>query len=536
MVAQTWQNAIAGAALGALLSIAGCDSTQQRRSDTSGPSGRYSEPVRPGEPAPQARPASGAGSKYRPALPAGYAATSLAFPTGDPETSALLVHELMPVQVRAGEQYDYEIHVTNLTEAVLQSVMVSISSTLNAPIAGAAPALTKAQDGSMQWFVGDLGPRKTQVVKVTAKPEKTGASGNCVTASYNNSLCATTQIVEPALALTKTATAEALLCEPIVLRYEVRNVGTGWAEDVRVIDTLPAGLTTVDGRTGIDADAGMLKAGESRVLTVNVKAARTGRFESAAKVTGAGGLSAEAPATATVVRQPVLAISCVGADRTFIGRSTDFEITVKNTGDGPANDTIVTVPAPPGARLLRTTEGGIASSGNVSWRLGTLPPGESRTVLASFSADEATTIRVSTGAQAVCAPAVHTSCQTVVVGIPALLLEGADDPDPVQLGDTTTYTLTVTNQGTAPLTNVKLVCTLEPDSMEYVSDAGASDAVVNGPSIVFAPIAQLEPKARATYRVVIRARKEGQVQFKGEASSDEITRALIKTETTNFYK
>ena len=33
-----------------------------------------------------------------------------------------------------------------------------------------------------------------------------------------------------------------------------------------------------------------------------------------------------------------------------------------------------------------------------------------------------------------------------------------------------------------------------------------------------------------------RINQEGQAQLRAEASSDEITRSLIKVETTNFYK
>ena len=42
-------------------------------------------------------------------------------------------------------------------------------------------------------------------------------------------------------------------------------------------------------------------------------------------------------------------------------------------------------------------------------------------------------------------------------GVAALLIELVDDPDPLQVGETTTYTIRVTNQGTADDNNVVIV-------------------------------------------------------------------------------
>src|SRR5262245_17045139 len=56
-------------------------------------------------------PASGP-CNYNPSVPPGWSTAQLAFPTGDVRSSALLVHELMPASVRAGQNFSPEIHVT----------------------------------------------------------------------------------------------------------------------------------------------------------------------------------------------------------------------------------------------------------------------------------------------------------------------------------------------------------------------------------------------------------------------------------------
>ncbi|MBX3373441.1 MAG: DUF11 domain-containing protein [Phycisphaeraceae bacterium] len=519
---------LACAALAAAAAGTGCTSVQKEES-------RPAAQAAPREEAPRR---AGVGAEYRPQVPRGHNVAALAFPTGEIQSSALMIHQVIPAQVRRTVPYTYELHVTNLTHGTLQNVLLTTSSLQNAEVTESQPAANRGSDGSLQWFIGDLGAQKTEVIRVSAKADKVGTSSNCVSVSYNNALCVAAQVVEPGLTIVKSATPEVLVCDPITLRYEVRNPGTGAAESVRVRDQLPAGLTTVEGnRSLVEAEVGTLGAGESRVITVQAKAARTGTFQSPATAVAAGNLTAEAPRAGTVVRQPVLTIECASPEQMFLGREGSFEVTVKNTGDGDSADTVVAMPVPANARFVRASAGGEVAAGRITWRVGRLRPNEARSVSASFASDAAAVIRYTATAEGVCAALVSTACQTAFVGIPALLLDGTDEPDPVQVGETVTYILHVTNQGTAPLTNVRLVCTMdELTLMEYVTSTGPTAAAVSARTVRFEPIARLEPKERRTYRIVVRAKGDGQVQFRGEASSNEITRPLVKVETTNFYR
>ncbi|MFO1511368.1 MAG: hypothetical protein U1F83_00390 [Verrucomicrobiota bacterium] len=54
-----------------------------------------------------------------------------------------------------------------------------------------------------------------------------------------------------------------------------------------------------------------------------------------------------------------------------------------------------------------------------------------------------------------------------------MLLEAVDDPDPIQVGENTTYTIKATNQGFADIHNVKIVHTSDEETR--AGEFGARD-------------------------------------------------------------
>ena len=85
---------------------------------------------------------------------------------------------------------------------------------------------------------------------------------------------------------------------------------------------------------------------------------------------------------------------------------------------------------------------------------------------------------------------------------PRLAVIDLEDPVRSRL-DNTTYLITVTNEGSAADTNIRIACALD-DKIQYVSSAGATPGSIMGKTVSFAPLRKLEPKAKATWRVVVR--------------------------------
>ncbi len=471
---------------------------------------------------------------YSPRHSSDESAARMAFPTGDPDTSALLVHQVMPNEVARGQDFDFSYHVTNLTSAELQNVMLMMDSSNNLEISSSSPDGNMSGDG-MTWALGDMGPGETKVIELVGAASEVGTASDCITVSYNNFLCATTKVVEPALALSKTATAEALACDEIVIRYLVENTGSGAASNVVIKDTLAEGLAMSNGSRSVNIPVGTLAAGESRAFEVRANASRTGEFSSGAMATADSGLEAEADATNTVITQPELAVGVECSKTQFLGRNFTYNYSVENTGDGVANGATASASIPQGTSVVRVSDGGRVVGSNVVWDFGAMGAGDSGNFSMTVSASSIGTYTSTIVANADCADSVSDSCRTEVKGIPAILLEVVDITDPVEVGQQTTYVITVTNQGSADDNNIRIVATL-PGEQSFVSASGATNGSADGRTVTFSPLASLAPGASTTWRVTVRADAEADSRFAVEMTSANLTSPVNETEATNLYE
>lgn len=467
---------------------------------------------------------------------AAMARTSQTFPTTT-AGGAIMLEKMAPTEVITNQPFDYRIKVTNLTDRELSNVVVKDQIPTNLVFKSSTPEMMGTPEGQVSWSLGTLGPKASQMISVTAVASGTGSVASCAEVSYDSPICAKISIVEPKLAIAKTAPSELLVCDRIPLTYVVTNNGSGVACDITVEDQLPEGLTASDGSNKVTFRVDSLAAGQSRQFETTVDAGKPGRYSSIATATWQG-VKAESDMPATIVSQPVLAISESAPAKEYIGRPVTYEITVTNNGDGIAKDTVVEAWLPEDVKFESATESGQfthMSPGKVTWRLGELRPNSSEKVSVTFMPEQSGSVSAKMVAKAYCAESVSSSAETVVTGISGILLEVVDQMDPVEIGQNEIYTITVTNQGSVADTNIRIVCELE-DGMTYVSSSGSTTGALSGNKIEFAPLNSLASKERASWQVTVRATGAGDMRFKTSLTSDQLTRPVEETEATNFYK
>ncbi|MFI5380344.1 MAG: hypothetical protein ACHRHE_13675 [Tepidisphaerales bacterium] len=482
-----------------------------------------------------------------------------AYPSGDPRTSIALLEKCMPPEVVAGVSFDFTLTVINQSDSMcLENVVITDKFPTNLKFDSATPA-PDAQTDTLRWSIPKMNPREVRVIKAKATATDAGNILQCVAMVCTPTACVEIVATKPSLKLVKQAPAEAMLCDVIPIRLTVTNTGSGVAKDVTIVDNLPAGLTTADGQTAVTQPVGMLLPGQPREVTIMAKASKTGKFDNSATASAAGGLKVESNSTSTVVKQPVLEITKKSLqEKVMVARGAGaftHEITVTNKGDGIAMGTVV-VDTPPAGVAVTKADGAMNVGGRLQFSAGDLRPGESKKFSVSFAAPTAGTYVNNVTASAKCATPVSDKAQTIVAGIPAVLLEMTDDPDPVRVGDIVTYTIVVTNQGSADDTNIAISCELT-DEMQFVScgpknlpnnqPPGTTDKFTqvpstqgkaDGKSVKFDAVGRLGAKQYVAWEVKVKALKAKDVRFWTTLTTDQ-TKAggeIKKNESTTFYE
>ncbi|MBN2448938.1 MAG: DUF11 domain-containing protein, partial [Lentisphaeria bacterium] len=229
---------------------------------------------------------------------------------------------------------------------------------------------------------------------------------------------------------------------------------------------------------------------------------------------------------------PIVDITKGCPEMRYLGRSATFEITVTNRGDGSALNVVVRDVITGGVGFVSADNGGVREGDAIVWRLGNLGAGQAKVLKATLNCDQIGRVS-NTATVSYCAEAAA-SCAFEVKGIPAILLECVDDPDPIEVGGQLTYSITVLNQGSAMGTNIAVTCTLPPEE-EYVSSDGPTEAKVSGKAVTFAPLPSLAPQAKAVYHLQVKGVAPGDVRFRVDMKSDQIERPVMETESTNIY-
>jgi len=484
---------------------------------------------------------------------------SLPFPTGDRSTSTLLIEKTVPAQVRVGQPFNYQIKVTNTSRNAAEGVEVTETVGEGFAIDRSDPKFRGNPDnGQLSWPIGALQPGQSKVINVTAVADQQGQVASCLSASYSPSICATLNVVQPELKLTKQAPSQLDICEPIVWEYTVTNSGTGRTEPITLREQLPDGLRTETGQNAINVEVGPLQQGESKRVSVRLKADRPGQYTSRAFASASGVPAAEARAaaarndngdnndnntlaaqsqnTSTTVTQPNLAVQIQGPEVEYVDRPATYRVTLTNNGSSAARDAVAAVTVPQGYRILDTGENAKASGNNIQWALGAIGPKDSKTASFTVEAHQADTFRADATAKADCAQQVTASEQTRFLTISALRLEVIDLADPVRVGDNVEYTIQVANQGNGPDTNIHITANIPPEQ-EFVSAEGASRGQVSEDKrhVDFGPVPRLDAKQSATWKVITKAKDKGDTRFEVQLKSDGLTKPAMETEPTRLY-
>ena len=202
-------------------------------------------------------------------------------------------------------------------------------------------------------------------------------------------------------------------------------------------------------------------------------------------------------------------------DPVVAGNNVTYTLTVTNNGPDPAAAVMLTDTLPTGVNFVSATPSNapagtcMQAAGTVTCNLGTMSSGASITVTIVVTVTGAAVSPINNSASVSATGTELTAADnsamasTVVTGVDAdLSLAKLDTPDPVNVGATLTYNLTVTNNGSANATNVVLTDTL-PANVTFGMATPSQSSCSQAAGVVTCNLGTINNGAMATVAITV---------------------------------
>lgn len=441
--------------------------------------------------------------------------------------------QLAPESATVGSPYPIDIVITARKECA--AVMVNQRLPCDSVFISSEPATTPDAQNHVRWEFPHMSQGDQQRIRVWVKPQKEGCCLAEATICACPQLCAYTNCGQPVICIKKCGPGCACLYCPISYRIDVCNTGSAVAYDVRVQDTIPEGLSHASGMRCLNYDLGTLCPGDSRTINLDLCPVRRGTVTNTATVSYCGGPKCTAEAT-TIINEPCVQVTKVGADWAYICKPVDYTITVTNPGDLVLRNMVVDDISPAGTTIVAAPGAEICCN-RATWNVDQICPGETMTFTVTVSSQVAgcLTNKVSVTTQSDCGPCSQCAeATTLWKGIPAVHMCMVDTVDPICVGQTTVYRVCVSNRGTAEDSNVQLSISftgeLEPQSFN-----GPTAGRISGNTVTFAPLPRMAPKESVEFSVTVKGIGPGDAKAEATLKSDGLSTPNTQTETTHVY-
>lgn len=425
-----------------------------------------------------------------------------------------------------GQNLTWTITVTNngTSTATGTSVTALLPSGVNLVSVQGPNGSTSSQNGAnVSTSIGNLNAGATAVVTLNVVPTGAGTATLAATATttagdsapLTNTATVQTTINQPAGSAAELSVTMLDGPDPAVpgqsLTYSitVTNNSQNTATSTVVTDQLPPGVIFLSaiGPAGSGAvvnngvltvNLGNITGGGTAVVSITVMPTTPGMLVNSASVTTSAGDSnpSNNTASATTTINPAASTATDlqvtitdNPDPVSPGQALSYTITITNTGTNPAQGIVLTDTLSSGVAFLSVLGPSGSSStqlGNtITTSLGTLAPGASTTVtvqvmplVAGAIVNTATAVSSSGDTNPTNNTAVATTASNPSANPVDLVVTVTDNADPVVVGQSVTYTITVTNGGSTAANAVTLTGVL-PTGMTFVSATGPGGASNN---------------------------------------------------------
>jgi uncharacterized repeat protein (TIGR01451 family) len=318
-----------------------------------------------------------------PAPPAGSAAVC---------PPAVTVDRTGPSEARAGEPFTYEIVLRNVGPTPAARVLLEDNLPPGTRVLAAQPP-PHVEGTRLLWQVDNLPPGSEARVRVEVQPAAAGpwegtatvlvSATRTMRVTVGGSAPAPAPVPETPLTLELRGPPQTVVVgHPVGFTVTVGNRGAGTLTGVVLRARLPPELDHEYGRD-IELQLDPLRPGEVRRETLQVIPERPGRHPLEVSVKAAGAQPVMAHAEAAAGEDRVLQLRLLGPREGLLFRTYDYRLEVTNRSREEQRDVVLMERLPEGVELVNGTAGGTFDRAKrwVSWRVGTLAPGQTRAVV-----------------------------------------------------------------------------------------------------------------------------------------------------------
>lgn len=295
----------------------------------------------------------------------------------------------------------------------------------------------------------------------------------------------------------------------------VNNTGSIPAQDVAVEANFPESVRFVssnprtadqNGRTVWKLDS--LASGEEQTIAIQLVPSDRGELTATASVRFTG-----LAAGRFNVKEPMLKVSMSGPTKVMVGDAASQFVEVANPGTGVAKNVAVEAWIPPGLEHPRGER--------LMMDIGALNPGETRKVRLSLAAVDGgeQTVKVTATSDAATAKSVE---RLVTVLAPSLKV-AVDGPSIRYVGRNASYTIKVSNDGSVPSNNVRVLHRL-PDGFQF-QQADKGGSYDRNKRTIGWFVGRVDPGKTAEVQAVLKATQLGKQTHRAGAISEQGTRS-----------
>jgi uncharacterized repeat protein (TIGR01451 family) len=328
--------------------------------------------------------------------------------------------------------------------------------------------------------------------------------------------------------MTLSGPREVVYGEKVLYKLTFSNPGDADTTNVDV-RLLPLGT----GDTPLDShNIGTLKAGETKVLEMELVARQSGTLSIKAEATADSGLRATVNEE-VLVRRAALKIDIEAPKFQYARSAVTYTVRVSNPGNDIARNLEIAAQLPSRAAYVSSTGGTVNTAGTqVTWDVRSLGPGEEQAFQLRCQLESTGLNRLQVAAKS---GDLHETAlaATDVEGLADLTLDVNRPVGAFHVGEEVTYEVVIKNRGTKTAENVEVLAFFS-QGIEAVSAAGARHEIAPG-QVTFQALPSIAPDKELVLKIKARADTSGNHTFRAEVYCKALGTKLGQEATIRFY-